>query len=272
MARSEQLTRKLANLPTLPGVYQHKDANGKVLYVGKAKNLRNRVRSYFQESRPREGRIETMVKKIDDVEVIVTDNEAEALILENNLIKKLRPRYNVNLRDDKTYPYICVKREPFPRVFSTRRVLQDGSKYFGPYTDVKNMNLVLRTIGNIFKLRTCSLNLSPKPIAAGKYSVCLQYHIKKCKGPCVGYQTEEDYDETIRQVEKLLNGHTSALVASLKEQMGHYSAEMMFEEAAQLRDQITAIEKYSAKQRIVSNDFVDRDVFALAIDHLSESS
>ena len=175
------LKEKLANLPKRPGVYQHKDVDGKVLYVGKAKNLRNRVRSYFHESRPREARLELMIKKIADVEVIVTGTEAEALILENNLIKQLRPRYNVNLRDDKTYPFICIKKERFPRVFSTRRVKRDGSRYFGPYTSAKDMRVMLDTIRSIFKLRTCSLHLAPEPIEKGKYQVCLEYHIKNAQ-------------------------------------------------------------------------------------------
>lgn len=260
------LEDKLANLPTRPGVYQHKDAEGTVLYVGKAKNLRSRVRSYFQEGRPREGRIEALVRRIEDVEVIVTDTEAEALILENNLIKKLKPRYNINLRDDKTYPYICIKNERFPRVFPTRRVRKDGSKYFGPYTDVKNMKLVLATIRSIFKLRTCNLNLAPEPIAAGKYQPCLEYHIKKCGAPCVAYQSEADYNETIRQIEKLLNGHTSELIGLLKDDMKQLAAVLKFEEAAALRDQIGALEAYSAKQKIVSQDFVDRDLFAVEVE------
>ena len=247
-------------------MYQHKDAKGKVLYVGKAKNLRNRVRSYFQESRPKEGRLAILIAKIYDVEVIVTDTEAEALILENNLIKKLRPRYNVNLRDDKTYPYICIKNEAFPRIFPTRRIRRDGSKYFGPYTDVKNMKLMLQTIRSIFQIRTCSLNLAPAPIAAGKYQVCLEYHINKCAGPCVGYQSEEDYQSTIRQIEQLLNGHTRELIALLQDEMKRLASETRFEEAASMRDRVRAIKKYSEKQRIVSQDFVDRDLFAIEID------
>lgn len=257
------LDDKLANLPTRPGVYQHKDAEGKVLYVGKAKNLRTRVRSYFQDKRPRDGRLQALVRKIVDVEVIVTDTEAEALILENNLIKKLKPRYNVLLKDDKTYPYICIKNERFPRVFPTRRVVKDGSRYFGPYTDVKNMKRVLKVIQSIFKLRTCSLNLAPEPIAAGKYQPCLEYHIKKCAAPCVGYQSEASYSNTIQQIEQLLNGKTRTLIALLKDEMKRLAGEMKFEEAAEMRDQVKALEKYSEKQRIVSQDFDDRDLFAL---------
>jgi len=260
------LAEKLARLPTRPGVYQHKDENGKVLYVGKAKNLRSRVNSYFHKGRKHDGRLRIMVAKIYDVEVIVTDTEVEALLLENNLIKSLKPRYNINLRDDKTYPYICVKREPFPRVFPTRRPRKDGSKYFGPYTDVRSMRIMLDTIRSIFRLRTCTLNLAPEPIAAGKYEVCLQYHIKKCDAPCVGYQTTESYDSTIRQVEKLLDGKTDTLINLLKDEMQLVSDNMNFEEAAKLRDQVKALEKYAERQKVVSGDLADRDLFALSVD------
>lgn len=260
------LAEKLARLPTRPGVYQHKDENGKVLYIGKAKNLRSRVNSYFHRSRKLDGRLRIMVAKIYDVEVIVTDTEVEALLLENNLIKSLKPRYNIHLRDDKTYPYICVKKEPFPRVFPTRRPRKDGSKYFGPYTDVRSMRIMLDTIRSIFRLRTCTLNLAPEPIAAGKYEVCLQYHIKKCDAPCVGYQTAESYDSTIRQVEKLLDGKTDTLINLLKDEMQRVSGKMNFEEAAKLRDQVKALEKYSERQKVVSGDLADRDLFALSVD------
>lgn len=260
------LEEKLKNIPRKTGVYQHKDADGKVLYIGKAVNLRSRVRSYFHERRPRDGRLEVMSRKIADVEVIVTDTEAEALILENNLIKKLKPRYNVNLRDDKTYPFICIKNERFPRVFPTRNVKKDGSTYIGPYTNVKNMKLMLRTIRSIFKLRTCNLNLSQEAIEAGKYDPCLEYHIKKCAAPCVGYQSEDAYNRTIEQVAKLLNGHTKQLVELLHDEMQRLSDEMKFEEAADLRDRIKALEKYSRKQKVVSGDEIDRDLFALRAD------
>ena len=264
------LKSKIAALPTRPGVYIHRDVNDKPLYVGKAKNLRSRVRSYFQENRPLDGRLGIMVRKVADIDVIVTDTEAEALILENNIIKELRPRYNINLRDDKSYPYVCIKNERFPRVFPTRRILDDGSKYFGPYTSVKNLNLVLDTIRSLFKLRTCSLNLNQKAIDDGKYSTCLEYHIQNCAGPCVGYQTEEDYNIVIAQVEQLLNGKTKALRDLLQDEMKRQAGLMKFEDAADLRDRIQALEKYSRRQRVISNDFEDRDVFALAIN--SENS
>jgi excinuclease ABC subunit C len=260
------LRQKLENLPTDPGVYKFSDEDDSVLYVGKAKNLRKRVRTYFQQSRQRDGRIEVMVKKAADVDVIVTDTEVEALILENNQIKELQPRYNVNLRDDKTYPYICIKNERFPRVFKTRNVKQDGSKYFGPYTDVSKMNTMMDAIRSVFQLRTCSLDLSEEKIEAGKYDVCLQYHIDNCKGPCEGLQSEEDYRETIEQVEKLLNGQTQALIDLLEDEMHEQSDQHNFEEAARLRDQIQALKKYSQQQKVVSQDFADRDVFAIHVD------
>jgi len=265
-SKPESLREKLDNLPTEPGVYKHLDDDGDVLYVGKAKNLRSRVRSYFQDSRQRSGRIEVLVKKAKDVEIIITDTEAEALILENNLIKKLQPRYNVNLRDDKTYPYICIKNERFPRVFKTRNVKKDGSKYFGPYTNVKQMNQMMDAIRSVFQLRTCKLSLDPEPIEDGKYDVCLQYHIDNCKAPCVGKQAHEDYMQTIEQVEKLLNGQTKELIDLLKDEMQAQSEKMNFEEAAQIRDQIQALKKYSEQQKVVADDFEDRDVFALHVD------
>ena len=263
---SPELSSKLAALPRRPGVYQHKDENGKVLYVGKAKNLRARVNSYFHTSRNLDGRLRILVDKIRDVEVIETDAEGEALILENNLIKQLRPRYNINLRDDKSYPFICIKNEAFPRVFSTRRVKRDGSKYFGPYTSVRQMNNMLDAIRSIFRLRTCSLRLAPEPIAAGKFDVCLQYHIKKCDAPCVGYQSLESYDSVIRQVEQLLNGKTETLIALLSDEMTRLSEILDYEEAATLRDQVSALKRYAEKQKVVSQDPIDRDMFAVAVD------
>jgi excinuclease ABC subunit C len=266
------LAEKLSRIPRKPGVYQHKDKAGTVLYVGKAKNLRNRVNSYFHASRHLDGRLRIMVSKVHDVEVIVTDTEVEALLLENNLIKSLKPRYNILLRDDKTYPFICIKNEPFPRVFPTRQPRKDGSKYFGPYTDVRSMNLMLDTIRSIFRLRTCSLNLAPEPIAAGKYEVCLQYHIKKCDAPCVGLQPAPDYESTIKQVEQLLNGKTQGLIRLLKDEMQRVAEAMDFEEAAKLRDQIAALEKYAERQKVVAGDLADRDLFALSTDRESNTA
>ncbi|MAQ93674.1 MAG: excinuclease ABC subunit C [Rhodothermaceae bacterium] len=268
---TDDLAEKLANLPTSPGVYQHKDAEGKVLYVGKAKNLRSRVRSYFQEGRPREAKTEALVRKIADVEVIVTDTEVESLLLEDNLIKKIKPRYNVLLKDDKSYPYICIKKERFPRVFPTRTVRRDGSLYFGPYTDARAMKLVLKTIKDLFKLRSCALHLNQAAIEAGKYQPCLDYHIQKCAAPCVGYETEAHYDSTIRQITALLNGKTSELEALLTGEMQRLATEKQFEEAAEVRDRLKALRTYSQKQKVVTDPEVDRDLFAIALDREADA-
>ena len=262
----EALQKKLDHLPPDPGVYKHLDDEGRALYVGKAKNLRSRVRSYFHQSRPRDGRIRAMLKKVADLDVIVTDTEAEALILENNLIKEHQPRYNVNLKDDKTYPYICVKNERFPRVFPTRTLEKDGSDYFGPYTDSSNMKEVLGVVRSAFKLRTCKLDLKQEKIDAGKYDVCLEYHIENCKGPCEGYQSEADYNETIEQVKQLLRGHVDALTDRLEEEMERAAEGKDYEKAARRRDQIEALRKHAEKQKIVAEDRADRDVFAVHTD------
>ncbi|MCY3630991.1 MAG: excinuclease ABC subunit UvrC [Bacteroidota bacterium] len=261
---NDSLQTKVSELPTRCGVYQFLDENRNPLYIGKAINLRSRVRSYFRKDAHVQGRIRLLIAKAVDVQVIVTDNEAEALILENNLIKERKPRYNIVLRDGKTYPYICIKKEPFPRVFITRRILKDGSKYFGPYTDVGSMRRALGIVRSIFKLRTCSLDLSPEPIQRGKYQVCLEFHIKKCAGPCVGYQSAESYDQTVAQVEMLLKGHTSALKRTLQDAMQAASEQQQYEEAARIRNQIDAIETYAQRQKVVTATPVDRDLFALA--------
>lgn len=252
---------KLKNLPLSPGVYQFKDTNGKILYIGKAKILRNRVRQYFQ-SKPVSGILSIMISKIADLELITTDNEIEALILEQNLIKTHKPRYNINLKDDKSFPYIVITNEQFPRVFPTRKKRSDGSKYFGPYTDVKNMRSALKTVRNIFMIRSCNLHLTEETIAQNKFNVCLDYHIHKCEGPCVGYILRKEYNEMIDRVTKLLNGKTKTLIKEMTEQMNKYSEEMKFEKAAVLRDKIEAIEVYSSKQKMVDEEIIDRDVFA----------
>lgn len=260
--RKNNLDTKLKNLPDKPGVYQFKDVAGKVIYVGKAKILKNRVRQYFQ-TRPQSGKTEMMISKINDFEVISTDTEVEALILEFNLIKELKPRYNVNLKDDKTFPYIVITADPFPRVFPTRRKRTDGSRYFGPYTDVKTMRYALKSIRDIFMIRSCSLNLTEENINNGKFKVCLDYHIHKCEGPCIGMVTKTDYNAMINQVAKLLNGKTATLENELRKQMEEYSKNMQFEYAARLRDKIEALQIYNAKQKMVDEEIIDRDVFAI---------
>ncbi|MBX2992943.1 MAG: excinuclease ABC subunit UvrC [Bacteroidetes bacterium] len=263
-AEAATVQEKLENLPAGPGVYQHKDADGKVLYVGKAKNLRNRVRQYFQKSRNVEARIERMLAKATDLEIIVTDSEVEALILEANLIKKLKPRYNVNLKDDKSYPYVVITNEPYPRVFVTRQIRRDGSRYFGPYTDVKNVRSALKAVRDIFMIRSCNYFIDDEVIKKRKIKICLDYHIKKCEGPCEGLVSQQNYNAMIDQVASLLQGKTETLIQMLREDMNRLAAEMKFEEAAVLRDRITGLEAYSEKQKAVDLDQIDRDIFAFA--------
>ncbi len=263
---SLSLKEKIASLPTRPGVYFHKNDEGKVIYVGKAKNIRNRVRQYFDHNRQVDAKTKVLVSKIADVDVIVTDSEAEALILENNLIKQHKPRYNVLLKDDKSYPYIRVTNEEFPRVFSTRKVIRDGSKYFGPYTDLRYMYSLLRTLRSLFPLRSCDLPLTEDTIAMQKYKVCLDYHIKKCEGPCQAFVDRLHYNEHIRQSVQILNGRTREVEKQLEEQMIILAETLRFEEAAQVRNRLEVLREYSERQKVVSTDEFDRDVFALSRD------
>jgi len=262
--------QKIANLPASPGVYIYKDKAGTALYVGKAKRLRNRVRSYFRESRPADGRIKSMVSKIHDLEVIVTDSEAEALILENNLIKKHQPRYNILYRDDKSYPYVCISPDDKPRVFPTRTVLKDGSKYYGPYDSVVHMKRMLETIRKAFGLCTCAV--SPKVIdktrGVPKWHSCFDDYLENCSGD---WDTEE-YRETIKKVERLLNGRTEDLIRDLREEMQIASDALEFEQAAKIRDSLESVVKYSKKMKMVASQKVNRDIFAISVDEeLSEA-
>ena len=260
------LEEKLESLPKGPGVYQFKNAAGRVIYVGKAKVLRNRVRSYFLNYRRGvgDGKFRALVSKIADVELILTDSDVEALILENTLIKKLKPRYNVSLRDDKTYPYVVVTNEPYPRVFATRRKIRDGSKYYGPYTEAGYLRYLLKTLRDIFPIRTCDYYLDDQIVQRGKIKVCLEYHIKKCEGPCEGIVTQEHYRSMIEKVCKLLSGRTRDVEQALKADITRLSEELRFEEAARVRDQLQILSDYASKQKVVSEDEVDRDMFALA--------
>lgn len=255
---------KLDNLPSDPGVYQFRDADGKVIYVGKAKNLRNRVRSYFQGGRHRDAKTTALIRKIADVEIIVTDSEVEALILEDNLIKRLRPRYNILLKDDKSYPYIRVTNEQFPRVFSTRTRVNDGSRYFGPYTDARYVNYLLKTLRSIFPIRSCDLPLSEGSIAEGRFKVCLDYQIGKCLGPCEGHQSHDEYAAMMKQVVMVLNGKTRTLEKSLEEEMRVQAELLRFEDAAATRNRLRKLRDYSGKQKVVVDDLIDRDVIAIA--------
>lgn len=257
------LETKLKNLPDKPGIYQFLGDKSKVIYVGKAKNLKNRVRSYFQknlESR----KTQALVDKIRDIELIITDSEIEALVLENNLIKKFKPRYNVNLKDDKSFPFIKVTKEVFPRIYSTRNLIKDGAKYFGPYTDVKNMKASLKIINEVFRIRSCRLDLSVENIEKKKFKVCLDYHIKKCDGPCEGLYSQQDYNEMVSEAIKVLKGKTDDLIQELKQKMEQFVEALEFEKAAVLRDKIEKLSVLSSKQKIVSDDFEDRDIISVA--------
>ncbi len=257
------LEEKLKNLPSVPGIYQFKDKTGKVIYVGKAKNLRSRVRSYFQKNL-NSPKTEIMISKAADLELIITDSEFEALVLENNFIKDLKPRYNILLKDDKTFPYIRITKEPYPQIFPTRQVIRDGSKYFGPFTDVKSMKNSLSMINRIFKIRSCKFYIDEQTIEKKKIKVCLDYHIKKCDGPCEGLISQINYNEMVSQVEKLLKGKTAELIKELNDQMSKASENFNFENAAILRDKIKQLEVYSSRQKIVTNDFEDKDILSLA--------
>lgn len=259
-----QLKEKLDNLPTRSGIYQFKDSSGKIIYIGKAKNLRNRVRSYFQESRDEGAKLRRLVANIADLEIIITDSEMEALILEANLVKEYQPRYNVNLKDDKSFPYIRVTREAFPRIFPTRKIIRDGSQYFGPYTDVKSMRNLLKTVKKIFPLRSCNLDLNRETIAAGKFKVCLNYHIHRCQGPCEGLISEQEYNDMVKDVVAFINGRDRQVVKELQKRMETYAANLEFEKAARLRDQINFIEAFQYKQKVVTPDLFDRDIITLA--------
>lgn len=259
------LQTKLENLPDNPGVYQFFDETGKYLYIGKAKNLKNRVRSYFQKG-DHSIRIGLMVKKIYDLQLVITDSEIEALVLENNFIKQYKPRYNILLKDDKSFPYIRITNELFPRIFPTRRVIRDGSKYYGPYTEVRAMRSALRMITQVFRIRSCRLQIDEQSIEKKKFKVCLDYHIKKCDGPCEGLISSDDYKKMVNQVGKLLSGKTADLIKELKAEMNAAAAGLRFELAAELRDKIDKLESISEKQKIVSTDEEDRDIISVAFE------
>ena len=254
----------LALLPEKPGVYMFIDAEGTIIYVGKAKVLKRRVSSYFLKSQS--AKTMMMLKKAVDLKHIVVGSEEDALLLENNLIKEYQPRYNILLKDDKTYPWICVKNERFPRVFSTRNQIKDGSLYFGPYTSGLMVKTIIELIRKLYCLRTCNQTLSESAIKEGKYKVCLEYHLKNCKGPCVGKQTEEDYNEAIVQIKNLLRGNISSVKEHLTSLMKEYAQNMRFEEAQVIKDKIDILSGYQSKSTIVSTTIKNVDVFGVAED------
>jgi excinuclease ABC subunit C len=259
--------RKISDgLPKQPGVYRFKDEEGTVLYVGKAKNLKNRLSSYFVSKKQQAHKTRTMVKNADHIEYTIVETEHDALLLENTLIKKLQPRYNVMLKDGKSYSYICIKKERFPRVFLTRRVIRDGSTYFGPYTSKARIKVILDLIKTLFPLRTCNLNLSQENIESGKFKVCLEYHIQNCMGPCVGEETEEDYNHKIDQIKNILRGNFGAVIAHFRDKMHRHAENLEFEKAQALKEKLTAFEDYQAKSTVVSAHIRDVDVFSIASD------
>ncbi|MBM4178549.1 MAG: excinuclease ABC subunit C [Ignavibacteria bacterium] len=259
---STHIQQKLSTLPTRPGVYLHKDSKGGIIYVGKAKNLRSRVRSYFQENRPVDAKTAVLVRQIQDFDFIVTDTEVEAFILENTLIKQYRPKYNILLKDDKSYPFIRITKEQYPRVFKTRTIVKDGSKYFGPYTDGTYLYHLLKSIRSIFPLRSCDLPLAESGIEEGRWKVCLDYHIKKCDGPCQGYISKDDYNIYIKQIQQVLQGKTRELERQLEERMHRLADEMKYEDALVVRQRLERLREYTSKQRVLSNSDRDQDVFA----------
>ena len=266
MSSNDPIQEKLSQLPRKPGVYLFKDNKGKTLYIGKAKVLTNRVRSYFHKSTNHSLKVNSLLRKVKDLEWIVTGSEVEALLTEANLIKEQMPHYNVLLRDDKSFPYIRITSEPFSQVFITRKVIHDNSKYFGPFTDVIDLRRTLKVLHKIFPIRSCDYNLNNTTISAGRYSVCLDYHIKKCQGPCEGLVTQKAYEEMIQNVIRFLHGQTSGIRKSLKERMESAANNMRYEEAATCRDQLQSVEKFAKRQNKATASFDDKDVIAIAND------
>lgn len=266
MKTSEHIQTLLRTLPDNPGVYQYFDDEDKLLYVGKAKNLKKRVSSYFNKDVYENGKTQVLVKKIADVKYIIVNTELDALLLENTLIKKYQPRYNISLKDDKTYPWICIKNEPFPRVFPTRNVVKDGSLYFGPYASVKVMNTVLDLIKKLYRLRNCNLNLTSQNIQAGKFKVCLEYHIGNCKAPCVGKETETEYTQTIAEIKEIVKGNVSVVGRHLKGLLQEHIEKMEFEKAQLIKEKIDLLEKFQSKSTVVNPSINNVEVFSIITD------
>lgn len=262
----EQITQRLKTLPTTPGVYQFFDKDDEILYVGKAKHLKRRVSSYFHKSLNDSGKTRVLVTKVERIEYILVKSEVDALLLENNLIKKFQPRYNVLLKDDKTYPWICIKKERFPRVFSTRVVYKDGSEYFGPYSSTKIIRVILNLIKQIYPLRTCTLSLRQDEIKDKKFKVCLDYHIKKCLGPCESYQSEDNYQKSISEIRNILKGNTRNIISPLKERMIGLAQNLEFEKAQEIKVKLEALENYQSRSTVVSPSINNVDVFTITSD------
>lgn len=268
LSTNEYLRGIVLNLPSTPGIYQYLNKEGVIIYVGKAKNLKRRVYSYFSKEH-QSAKTRILVSKIADIRYIVVNTEEDALLLENNLIKKYKPRYNVLLKDDKSYPSICVSNEYFPRVFKTRQIIRNGSTYYGPYSYIPSMQAVLDLIKKLYPLRTCHLALTPENIRQGKFNVCLEYHIKNCKGPCIGMQSHDEYMDNIAQVKEILKGNTQAISDALMKEMMSLAEEMKFEEAQKVKEKYELIESYRAKSEVVSSILHNIDVFSIEMDENS---
>lgn len=251
-------------LPAKPGVYQFIDSAGNIIYVGKAVNLKKRVNSYFAKTQS--GKTMVMLGRAADVKHIVVENESDALLLENNLIKRLQPRYNILLKDDKSYPWICIKKEPFPRVFSTRNTFSDGSLYFGPYTSGLMVKTLINLIKQLYKLRSCNLKLTPANISSGKFKVCLEYHLGNCKAPCIALQNEDEYSDNIQQIKNILNGNISSVINHLHDLMHGFSRDLRFEDAQMIKDKIEILSKFRTKSTVVNPKIKNVDVFAMSQD------
>lgn len=262
---NEYLRGIVLNLPEKPGIYQYLNSEGTIIYVGKAKNLKKRVYSYFNKNHE-PGKTRVLVSKIVDIRYIVVNSEEDALLLENNLIKKYKPRYNVLLKDDKTYPSICVQNEYFPRVFKTRKIIRNGSSYYGPYSHLPSMYALLDLIKHLYPIRTCSLNLSPENIKIGKYNVCLEYHIKNCAGPCIELQTHDEYMRNIAEIKEILKGNTSEISKAIFQKMNELATELKFEEAQILKRKYDLIENYRSRSEVVSSTLHNVDVFSIEED------
>lgn len=268
LSTNEYLRGIVLNLPSTPGIYQYLNKEGVIIYVGKAKNLKRRVYSYFSKEH-QSAKTRILVSKIADIRYIVVNTEEDALLLENSLIKKYKPRYNVLLKDDKSYPSICVSNEYFPRIFKTRQIIRNGSTYYGPYSHIPSMQAVLDLIKKLYPLRTCHLALTPENIRQGKFNVCLEYHIKNCKGPCIGMQSHDEYMDNIAQVKEILKGNTQAISDALMKEMMSLAEEMKFEEAQKVKEKYELIESYRAKSEVVSSILHNIDVFSIEMDENS---
>ena len=260
-----ELEVQIKSLPVSPGVYLYYDRSDKLLYIGKAKNLKKRVASYFTKNHEN-GKTRVLVKKIASIKHIVVETETDALLLENNLIKKYQPRYNVLLKDDKTYPWICIKKEAFPRVFLTRNLWKDGSEYYGPYTSVKTVRALLSLIKELYPLRSCAYNLSSENIQSGKYKVCLEYHIKNCKGACEGLQSEQDYDQDVKEIRNIIKGHFGSSLKRFEKLMFDFAEKAEFEEAHKIKEKIEMLSNYQARSTVVNPSITNVDIFSIVSD------